>query len=155
MMIKTAPAKRTPAQDRALKLFVVLSRAVNAIHDRLSAHSDGHELTPTEFGILEALHHKGPLLLGEVQKKILKTSGGVTYTVDRLVEKGLVERQACPSDRRARYAVLTPRGSALMHDIFPSYAEYIEALCAGLSAREQEEVTSLLRKLGLHAAGTS
>ena len=62
------------------------------------------DLSETEFGILEALYHKGPLLLGDVQKKILLSSGGVTYAVDRLAEKGLVERRECSSDRRARYA---------------------------------------------------
>jgi MarR family 2-MHQ and catechol resistance regulon transcriptional repressor len=152
MTTRTTDPRRTAAQERALKLFVVLSRAVNAVNRRLGAHTDLHDLTPTEFGILEALHHKGPLLLGDVQKKILLSSGGVTYTVDRLAEKGLVERRDCPSDRRARYAALTPQGTALMREVFPAHAEQIEEVLSGLTAREQEEATALLRKLGLHAA---
>src|ERR1051326_8522227 len=100
MTTRTSETKRSAAQDRALKLFVVLSRAFDAFRRKLEAHSSLHELTPTEFGILEALYHKGPLLLGDVQRKILLSSGGVTYTVDRLAEKGLVERQDCPNDRR-------------------------------------------------------
>src|SRR5205814_5100346 len=118
---------------------VVLSRAMNAINRRLQNRISMDGLTPTEFGILEALYHKGPLLLGDVQKKILLSSGGVTYTIDRLAEKGYVERRECPSDRRARYAALTPRGTALMREIFPSYAEQIEVLVGGLSAREQDD----------------
>ena len=61
------------------------------IHD----NEDLGGLTVTEFAILEALYHKGPLLLGDVQKKILLSSGGVTYTVDRIAEKGFVERREC------------------------------------------------------------
>lgn len=135
-----------------MKLFVVLSRASTAVHDWLNEHADLHDLTLTEFTILEALYHKGPLLLGDVQKKILLSSGGVTYTVDRLVAKGLVVRRECESDRRARYAALTPKGEALITRIFPAHAERIEQVMSTLSAREQDEATSLLRKLGLSAA---
>jgi MarR family 2-MHQ and catechol resistance regulon transcriptional repressor len=109
-------------------------------------------LTLTEFEILEALFSKGQLLLGDVQRKILLSSGGVTYTVDRLVEKGLVERRECPSDRRARYAALTPKGETLMARIFPHHADRIEETMSVLTAREQDDLTASLRKLGLSAA---
>jgi MarR family 2-MHQ and catechol resistance regulon transcriptional repressor len=122
------------------------------VNRRVEAEMQRHDLTPTEFGILEALYHKGPLLLGDVQKKILLSSGGVTYTVDRLAEKGLVERRECASDRRARYAALTPKGEAVIARIFPDHAACIEEALSGLGAREQEELTALLRKLGLAAA---
>jgi MarR family 2-MHQ and catechol resistance regulon transcriptional repressor len=141
--------RRPAAQERALKLFVVLTRAFNSVAARVGSALDTAELTRTEFGIMEALFHKGPLLLGEVQRKILLSSGGVTYTIDRLVEKGLVERRACSTDRRARYAALTPRGEDLMERIFPAQAEAIEGVMSGLTAREQEEAIRLLRKLGL------
>lgn len=152
-MTQTAEiTKRTPAQERALKLFVVLTRAANAVHRRLHSKTDLHELTLTEFSILEALYHKGPLLLGDVQRKILLSSGGVTYTVDRLAEKGLVERRECTSDRRARYAALTAKGEALISEIFPDHADRIEETMSALSAREQAELTDMLRRLGLKAA---
>src|ERR1051325_205904 len=146
-------SRYTDTRERALKLLVVLNRATNAINGHLELHPERNELTPTEFGILEALFHKGPLLLGEVQKKILKSSGGVTYTVDRLVEKGLVARQACPSDRRAKYAVLTAKGETLIKRVFPEQASRIEEMMAPLTAREQDEAIALLRKLGLGVAG--
>src|SRR3954468_9259159 len=94
-------------QASSLKLWVVLARAYAAVARHAEADIARHGLTLTEFGILEALYHVGPLLLGELQQKILGSSGGVTYLVDRLAEKGLVERQECPEDRRARYAALT------------------------------------------------
>ena len=139
-------------QETALKLWVVLARSYNAVSARLSEDIARHELTPTEFAILEVLYHKGPLLLGEVQRKILVTSGGITYLVDRLVEKGLVKREECSEDRRARYAVLTPAGNALIRRIFPHHAVAIEQAMGGLSTAEQREAISLLRKLGLAAA---
>jgi len=139
-------------QDAALKLWVVLARSFNAVSARLNEDIARHELTPTEFAICEVLYHKGPMLLGEVQRKILVTSGGITYLVDRLVEKGLVKREECPEDRRARYAVLTSAGTALIRKIFPQHTVAIERAVSGLTAAEQREAAALLRKLGLAAA---
>jgi MarR family transcriptional regulator, 2-MHQ and catechol-resistance regulon repressor len=139
-------------QSLALRLWVVLSRAHNALSEQLHASVAAHELTLTEFGILEVLYHKGPLLLGEVQRRILVSSGGVTYLVDRLEKKGLVERRECPGDRRARYAALTPEGESLISRIFPGHAECIESLMGVLSEDEQREALGLLRRVGRAAA---
>jgi MarR family transcriptional regulator, 2-MHQ and catechol-resistance regulon repressor len=140
-------------QDLALKLFVVLSRAFMSVNRHSDVDIARHELSPGEFAIMEALYHKGPLLLGEVQRKILVSSGGVTYLVDRLEAAGLVERQDCPTDRRARYAALTRKGRQLMKRIFPEHAEVIERAVSGLNAAEKREAVGLLRKLGRTAAG--
>lgn len=142
-------------ENGALKLWVVLARAYNAVaeHDRVSLAREG--FTPAEFAVLEVLYHKGPLLLGEVQRKVLVSSGGITYLVDRLEERGLVERRPCAEDRRARYAALTKEGEALMRRIFPAHAERLERALSGLDEDEKREAVRLLRKLGLHAASLS
>src|SRR4051812_19282614 len=143
------------ARERALKLWVVLARTYDAIAQHTAADIARHGLTTTEFGILEALHHKGPLLLGEIQRKVLVTSGGITYLVDRLVAKGLVTREPSPDDRRARYAVLTAEGKQLIAQIFPAHAARLASVLSVLNEREQEQATDLLRKLGLGAAARS
>lgn len=145
-----APSDRRTAS--ALKLWVVLSRAYGAIASRLTDRLSETGLTDTEFGALEALYHKGPLLLGELQKSILVSSGGITYVVDRLEREGLVERRPCSTDRRARYAALTPRGERLIGEIFPDHAEQVRLALGGLNEEEKQQATSLLRRLGTHAA---
>lgn len=151
---RAAAAAATPdaATATALKLFVVLARAQRAIHERTVVDLTAHGLTATEFGILEALYHKGPLLLGEVQRKILVSSGGITFLVDKLAGRGLVERKLCATDRRARYAALTRKGEALMDQVFPGHAEAIRQAMAGLTRAEQKQATALLKQLGLAAA---
>ena len=136
----------------ALKLWVVLARAYLAVSEVSSADIARHDLTPAEFGILEALYHKGPLLLGDVQKKVLVSSGGITFLVDRLAARGLVERKACPSDRRARYAALTKAGSRLMTEIFPAHAATIREAMAGIGRADQVTLTNALKMLGKAAA---
>ena len=157
MKTTTTAPRATKASDAAtamaLKLYVVLSRAQRAISERTQADLEQHGISITEFGIMEALHHKGPMLLGEVQRKILVSSGGITFLVDKLIERGYVERKLCPTDRRARYAALTRTGAALMKEIFPAHAAAIRQAMSGLSQAEQKEATALLKRLGLRAAG--
>ena len=147
-----APTSKA-ATDRALKLFVVLSRAHAAVARHADEDITGHELTTSEFAVLELLFHKGPTLLGDIQRRILVSSGGITWLVDRLAQRGLVERRTCDEDKRARYAALTREGMKLMKGIFPPHAERIVEAMSGLTAAEQEVAIRLLKKLGLAAAG--
>ncbi|HSJ23956.1 MAG TPA: MarR family transcriptional regulator [Longimicrobiales bacterium] len=140
-------------QELALKLYVVLARARTAVARLGEADIARHGLSTGEFAILEVLYHRGPLLLGEIQRKILVSSGGVTYLVDRLEGRGLVERRECAEDRRARYGALTAKGERLMQEIFPAHAAAIEGATAGLTAEEKRQAINLLKRLGHAAAG--
>lgn len=147
-----APPIADPPTATALKLWLTLARAYQAASELSRMDIAKHELSVAEFSVLEALYHKGPLLLGDVQRKALLSSGGITFLVDRLTERGLVERQECPNDRRARYAALTREGSALMRRVFPVHAEAMREAMSGLTASEQRAATALLKRLGLAAA---
>ena len=135
-----------------LKLWVVLARAQAAVASHAEADVARHGLTLAEFGILEALYHRGPLLLGDLQRKILVSSGGVTYLVDRLEARGLVERRACPGDRRARFAALTSEGESFVARIFPEHEIAIRRALGGLTTAEQLRVAGALKRLGTVAA---
>lgn len=142
------PGEVDPRFAGPLKLFTVLSRAHAALQERSREDIQRHGLTPAEFAVLEALYHRGPLLLGEIQAKILVSSGGITYLVDRLTERGLVERRECPEDRRARYAALTPRGVSFLDEIFPEHARCLARASEGLTPEERTVAIRLLKKLG-------
>ena len=148
-----APSAESPNREkaRALKLWVVLARAHAAItrHAEADVAQDG--LTLAEFAILEALLHKGRLRAGELQQKVLVTSGGTTYLVDRLAGRGLVVRVDCPEDRRVRYVELTAAGETLARRAFARHAERITRALARLTPGEQQLATRLLKTLGLSA----
>ncbi|HET7110935.1 MAG TPA: MarR family transcriptional regulator [Gemmatimonadales bacterium] len=149
-MPTAAPAPATdPAVERALKLWVVLSRATASIERRAREDVARHDLTLAEFGVLEALYHKGPMLAGQVQRRTLVSSGGITYLVDRLTARGLVERRPCPDDRRANYVALTPSGMTFIGTIFPEHATVIAEVMSALTPAEQETAAHLIRQLGL------
>ena len=106
----------------------------------------------TDFAALEALLHKGPLTISEIQDKVRLASGSMTAAVDRLEKLGLVERRASPSDRRARVVHLTAEGKRLAASSFERHAKDLEALMSALSQKEIEQLHGSLRKLGIFAA---
>ncbi len=142
------PGQVEPQFADALKLFTVVSRAHAALHQGAREDVARHGLTLTEFAVLEVLYHKGPLLLGAIRDKILASSGGITYLVDRLADRGFVERRECPEDRRARYAALTAEGIEFMHRIFPEHARCLARLVDALSPEERKTATDLMKRLG-------
>jgi len=142
------PATLDASEASALRLWVILSRAHTAVARHAEADVARHGLTIAEFGVMEALYHLGPMLLGELQRKVLVSSGGVTWLVDRLEKRGLLKREPCPDDRRARYATLTTEGKRLMARIFPEHARAIERAMSGLGRADRERATTLLKALG-------
>jgi MarR family transcriptional regulator, 2-MHQ and catechol-resistance regulon repressor len=137
-----------------LRLFGALSRTFAVLQERSRRDVARHGLTPHEFAVLEELYRRGRLLLGEIQDRVLVSSGGVTYLVDRLAARGLVERQDCPGDRRARYAALTPEGGEFMDRVFPEHARALAGAMEALTPDERREVTRLLATLRRGAVGS-
>ena len=138
----------------ALRLWVRLARAFRAIEAVAARDAARHGLTLAEFGMLEALYHLGPMPLGEVQRRILVSSGGVTYLADSLESRGLVRREPADRDRRIRIATLTDEGREMIEKIFPEHAARLEEAMAGLSPEEQDRAATLIRRLGKRAASS-
>ncbi|WP_066372625.1 MarR family transcriptional regulator [Neobacillus fumarioli] len=143
--------KENDSISKSLKLFIVLSRAYKAINEHTNKYIQANGLNPTEFAVLELLYHKGDQPLQQIGGKILLASGSITYVVDKLEQKGLLKRIACPKDRRVTYAQITDEGKQLIQRIFPKHAENIDSLLSNLSDDEKTEAITLLKKLGLPA----
>ncbi|NRD78681.1 MarR family transcriptional regulator [Bacillus sp. BRMEA1] len=135
----------------SLKLFIVLSRAYKAINEHVNKVIQANGLNPTEFAVLELLYHKGDQPLQQIGGKILLASGSITYVVDKLEQKGLLKRIACPKDRRVTYAQISDEGKQLIQDIFPDHAKQIDTLMSSLNDSEKLEAINLLKKLGIPA----
>jgi MarR family transcriptional regulator, 2-MHQ and catechol-resistance regulon repressor len=135
----------------SLKLFIVLSRAYKAINEHVNKIIQAKGLNPTEFAVLELLYHKGDQPMQQIGGKILLASGSITYVVDKLEQKGMLKRIACPKDRRVTYAQITEDGKSFIQDVFPEHAQQIDKLMSSLSESEKLEAIELLKKLGLPA----
>ncbi len=119
-------------ERQTLKAITVLLRASQSIQDVVKQEVAEYGLNPTEFSVLELLYHKGDQPIQTIGKKVLLTSGSMTYIVDRLEAKGYLIRKACPSDRRVTYAALTEKGRTLMSRIFPAHEQRMDELFDGL-----------------------
>ncbi|MFC0472560.1 MarR family winged helix-turn-helix transcriptional regulator [Halalkalibacter kiskunsagensis] len=138
-------------QDQSLKLFVVMTRAIQAITKRVEEDIKSYGLNPTEFGVLELLYSKGNQPIQKIGEKVLLASSSITYVVDKLEKKQLLERKPCPKDRRVTYAAITEVGDRLMDEIFPKHREAIQEIFGGLEQGEKEVMISQLKKLGFYA----
>ena len=138
----------SPAERRALGAYVKLMRAAESATQRIHRHLAPVGLTPSQFGVLEALHSLGPLCHKALAAKILKTSGNVTLVLDNLEKRKLVQRERSADDRRYITVSLTPEGDALIRDVFPRHAQAVQEDLSGLTPAEQEELGRLCRKLG-------
>src|ERR1700674_809169 len=99
-------------------VFLVMWKASRALEAYAEKSLSQLEMCGSDFAALEALLHKGPLPVNEIGKKVLLTSGSITVAVDRLETKGLVERRASGSDRRARIVHLTKEGRKAITSVY-------------------------------------
>lgn len=139
-------------QKLALKTYVKLMRATGVVNERMHKHLLPEKLTFSQFAVIEALYHLGPLCQQDIGRKILRTSGNMTMVIDNLEKRGLVVRTNDPDDRRYKRVSLTMAGEHLIKKIFPRHAEITKGVFSTLTLQEQEQLGTLLKKLGTKAA---
>jgi MarR family 2-MHQ and catechol resistance regulon transcriptional repressor len=135
------------ASDIASTLWAALGDAYAAMAAHATADAARYGFSLAELAVLDVLHERGPMLLGELQRHVSVSSGGATFLVDRLEGKGLVRRKSCADDRRATFAELTAKGVRVLTRIRPKHVRAIRKAASGLSGRRQRAVTKLLREL--------
>ena len=136
-------------------VWLVLWKAAQAV-ETCAKNSLAHlELGGSDFAVLEALLHKGPLTVNEIGRKVLLTSGSITVAVDRLEAKGLVEREPSANDRRAKIVHLTKDGRKLILSAYSKHAADMESLASELSMNDRTTLIRLLKKIGFKAASLS
>jgi MarR family 2-MHQ and catechol resistance regulon transcriptional repressor len=135
-------------ERRALDTFIKLIRAGNTVAAETGRRLSEYDLTQSQFAVLEALYHLGPMCLTELAGKILRTAGNLTMVLDNLEKRGLAKRVTGAKDRRYITAEITTRGRDLIRRVFPEHAARIAELMERLTAEEQAQLGALCRKLG-------
>jgi len=151
--MQMAAQKVLSGEKLALNTYIKLMRAAESVTARINRHLADVGLTISQFGVLEALHHLGPLCQRDIARKILKSTGNITMVIDNLEKRGLVRRERDPVDRRFLTIHLTPEGEWLIASLFPRQAETIVQEMNTLTPEEQLELGRLSRKLGLKERG--
>lgn len=141
-------SRESSQQRLALLAYGRLMRAANSLRTAASRQLDGTGLTLSQFAVLEALYHLGPMSLSEIARKILTTGGNLTMIAGNLERQGLVARKLSPDDARVSILSLTPKGKKLISEIFPEHAAAITDALEVLTPKEQKKLSELCRKLG-------
>ena len=141
-------AKRRPDP---VHCWLIWKKAHEATHDYLLRGIEEMGISDTDFRVLEALLHKGPLPVNTIGPKVHLTPGSISVAVDRLLEKGLVSRAETPEDRRVRIVALTKAGKALIVPIFRKHSAEIAKVFADANPTELQVLESVLKKAGKRA----
>ena len=136
------------------KLWIVLARCQRALAVSVEHSIADLGLCLSDFMVLEALLHKGPLTISEIQAKVLLASGSMTAAVDRVESMGLVVRKTTAKDRHARVLELTSKGRRLIGRAFTEHARHLESAMSVLNNEEKRRLHAGLKKLGHFVAGT-
>ena len=109
----------------ALSTFIKLMRAAESVSATVHSELQRAGLTVSQFGILEALYHLGPMVQKELADKILKSPGNITMVINNLEKRGLIVREKSRSDRRVSIITASDKGLQLVDTIFPAHARRI------------------------------
>ena len=131
-----------------LKIFIGMSRALNKINRATNKVYTKYGLTSAQFAVLEALYHKGDLSVGEVQDKILSTSGTIPVIVKNFEKEGFLEKRNDDKDKRRFILHITQKGRELMDIVYPENEEIIISMMNIWNKEEQEEILKYMKKFG-------
>ncbi len=143
-----------PSADKVnLKLMITLTRCLHSINKREFALWKEHDLTPSQFAVLEYLYHKGPANMKKIMKNILSTGGNMTVVIDNLEKRKLALRSDDGNDRRAKQVDLTKSGRELMAKLFPLHVRNLREILNHINAHEKRVLIEISKKLGTSIEG--
>lgn len=136
-------------------LWVVLARAYRSMAAFVERSVAALDIGLSDFMILEALLHKGPLTMSELCEAALITNASMTAAIDRLEARAFVERVADKQDRRVRRVQLTAQGTTLIKRLYARHERDLDEVMSVVSPAERAELRRGLKAIGLAAKSKS
>jgi MarR family 2-MHQ and catechol resistance regulon transcriptional repressor len=141
--------KGSKKEIRALDTYIKLVRAADTLSAGININLLSAGLTESQFNVLDALYHLGPLTQKQLGKKLLKSGGNITMVIDNLEKRNLVKRRRGENDRRVFFVNLTLQGRRQVENILPKQVSRIKNEMSTLTKGEQNELQRLCKKLGV------
>jgi MarR family 2-MHQ and catechol resistance regulon transcriptional repressor len=138
----TGKRRATPEQ-----VWVALAHCYRTMSSMIEGSFVDAGLSLTDFMLLEALLHKGPMTITAIQEAALLATGSMTAAVDRLESRGWIARRLSRHDRRARVLELTEEGAAVIQVAYEQHSGQLKSWMDVLSAEERGVTFASLRKL--------
>jgi MarR family 2-MHQ and catechol resistance regulon transcriptional repressor len=132
----------------SLKTITILFRAQKSLENLIKHDIKKYGLNPSEFGVLEALYHKGSLSIKEITEKVLMPNSSMSYVVHTLIKKSYISKKASKSDKRLFIVALKPQGKRLMDEIYPKHVTQLRKVLNGLTLEEEIALQQYLKVIG-------
>jgi len=145
---ETKVAERPADHEAELRLWLRLLTCTTLIEGEIRRRlRDSFDVTLPRFDLLAQLD-KAPngMTLGELSQRMMVSNGNVTGLTERLVEQGLLDRRASPTDRRAQIVSLTAEGRRAFRSMARTHEDWIADIFSGLNAAEIDMLMNLLAK---------
>ncbi len=146
--MKNVP-EETEAAKSSLQAYITLLRASDTVAAKVGRSLLEHKLTLSQFGVMEALYHLGPLCQKQIGQKILKSASNLTTVIRNLQRDGFIKSTRENKDKRYLTICLTPKGKKLMEEILPGHFSEIDRCMSVLNGDERQHLNVLCKKLGL------
>ena len=140
-------APRIPADSYDLRILQALRRIIRAVDLHSHKLSSRYKITGPQLGCLMSIAEDGPLTSAKLSRTIYLSPSTVVGIIDRLEEKGLVERQRSLRDRRQVHISITPAGRTLIAEAPPLLQDKLAEALGNLPDNEQIQMTRALEKL--------
>lgn len=140
----------TDLDDPRFTAFGLFAEAFTGLSNRFNAQFYEHRLSAVEFEVLMRLARSPGrrLRMTDLAGQTSLSTSGVTRVVDRMDRDGLIRREACPSDRRSSFAVVTDAGLRRLDEVLPGHLELLQQWFIGqLSPTELDGMLASLRKI--------
>ncbi|WP_445667256.1 MarR family winged helix-turn-helix transcriptional regulator [Paenibacillus sp. FSL K6-1230] len=131
-----------------LRLFRVWMKSTRAAAKNIEKDIQSNNISIENFITLELLYSKGPQTVQQISERLSIPSGSITYVINKLEKKGLVERKQHPEDKRVFHVILTEQGKELFDEIFPKHVEMISRSFSFISDEEKKQLIDLLKRIG-------
>lgn len=131
-------------------MVVEILRTGNWIDKRISKILQKSGITHVQFNILRILEgaHPTPLTVGNIKSKILFSNSDITRLLDRLKNKGLIDRKICENNRRKMDVTITDQGLELIKTVLPQIEDDLDGFfCNKLNCDEKDTLIEGLKKI--------
>lgn len=131
------------------KGLINLNYTVKQLSHKFNQNLKKHDITEPQYNVLRVLRgyrSEELISIGFIKKRMLDTSSDVSRIVDKLFERGLLDRKECPNDRRQKSLQITDKGMTLLDEMFYCEKE-VDNLLTKLSLEEVSELNRLLDKI--------
>lgn len=151
MKIEQVIKQKKPFRNAHQRAMVNIIYTCNWMTDQIKQFLKPSGITMQQYNVLRVLRGAGkPLTTSIIRERLLDKMSDTSRMVDRLFQKGLVERSICPSDKRLVDVKLSEKGSQLLENL-EQYNTLLDKIIGGLSEREAQQLSDLLDKARGHS----